>query len=204
MMPFATALRLPFAVLGLAALTACTDAKLEPDHLRVDLGDFALGHNIVVAEGMQQGPFSREATEDEVQAAVVNAVAARFGRYEGDKLYHLGLKVDAYALAMPGVPLVFSPKSVLVISANVWDDAQGIKLNEEPKLITVFEGASGDTLVGSGLTRTKEEQLEILSANAAAAVERWLLENGTWFGLDPADLPAPSDDDPLAALGAGQ
>jgi len=192
-------------VLAFAGLLAgcAADAQLD-DEPPVDLGDFSLGHNIVVAEGMQQGPFSRQATPDEVQAALSKAITERLGRYDGDKLYHIGLKVDAYAMAMPGVPVVFTPKSLLVVSANIWDDAAGKKLTDEPQLLTVFEGPSGSTLVGSGLTRNKAAQLEILSANMAKRVERWLLENGEWFGIDPSRIPEPLDDDPLASLGGSE
>lgn len=201
--PLSLALRAFAAMLLAAFLAGCAaDAQIE-DEPPVDLGDFRLGHNIVVAKDMQQGPFSRTATEAEVEAALTAAMADRLGRYEGDKLYHIGLKVDAYALALPGVPVVFTPKSLLVVSANVWDDATGKKLTAESKLLSVFEGPSGSTLVGSGLTRSKEKQLEILSANMAKRVERWLLENGTWFGIDPARIPEPLDDDPLAKLGQG-
>ena len=205
MTSFATFLR-RFALLGLfMALAACDAGTKElTEEPPVDLGNFALGHNVVVAEGMQQGPFSRKATEEEVQTALQSAIGQRFGRQDGDKLYHLGLKVEVYALALPGVPVVLTPKSVLAVAANVWDDEKGVKLNDEPKLLTVFEGVSGSTIVGSGLTRRKDEQLEILSRNMARAVERWLLENGQWFDIDPDDIPPPSDDDPLAALSGGK
>jgi hypothetical protein len=177
MLPF---LRRVCALFALIALAACTDANVLEDK-PVDLGDFQLGHNIVVTEGMKQGPFSRKATEEEVQTAVVKAIDQRFGAKDGDRLYHLGLKVDAYALALPGVPLVFTPQS-----------------------ITVFEGFSGSTLVGSGLTRRKPVQLATLSANAARAIERWLLENGEWFGIDPSLIPEPEEEDALAKLAAAK
>lgn len=175
------------ALVGVAGLvSACsTDATL--DEPMVDLGDFDLGHNIVVTTDVQQGPFSRNATEEELQTAIQGAMEERFGRYEGEGLYHLGLKLDAYALAAPGIPIVFKPRSVLVISANIWDDSTQSKLNDEPKLITAFEGFSGETFIGSGLTQGKEKQLQKLSRNAAYKIEQWLLENGQWFGVEPIE-----------------
>jgi hypothetical protein len=103
------------------------------------------------------------------------------GRYEGDKLYHIGVGVDAYALAVPGVPLVLSPKSVLAITVNVWDDTAGRKINAEPKQFTVLEQISGATVVGSGLTQSKDEQMANLSANAARLINDWMVENAAWF-----------------------
>lgn len=165
------------------SLCACqTNDLMEPP---VPLGDFAMGLNIAVADNMQKSPISRDATADEWKAALTKAMADRFGRYEGTKLYNFGISIDGFALAPPGVPLVLKPKSVLVISANIWDDAAQKKLNAEGKQLVIFEKMSGETVVGSGLTQTKEKQMEILAYNAAKAVEGWLLDNPEWFGLPP-------------------
>ncbi len=169
----------------------------------VDLGDFVLGHNIVVADKAEMVPISRSATADEWETAMKKAVADRFGRYEGNRIYNIGISVDGYALAPPGIPVVAAPKSVLVITANVWDDAKAQKLNPEGKQLTVFESFDGESVIGTGLTKTKQQQLDALSYNAAKAVERWFLENPEWFGIKPAEKPAktpaqtrPAKDDP--------
>ncbi|MFT5060110.1 MAG: hypothetical protein ACI9KS_002687 [Sulfitobacter sp.] len=154
-----------------------------------DLGDFRLGHNVVVAENVTKGPFSRNAEPEELQAALVEQVDRRLGRYEGDKFYHLGISIDGYILALPGVPLVASPKSALIISVRVWDDAAGGKLTERPHQLTILESLSGGTLIGSGLTRTKEQQLQNLVENAALAIEKYLLNNREWFGEAPGPVP---------------
>jgi len=168
------------AVVLLVALGACAseiDLTVPPE----PLGNFKLGHNIVVARNPTIGPLSRKATEAEWQKAMTEAIEDRFGRYDGDKLYHLGISVDGYILALPGVPVVASPKSVLIINVTAWDDSMAGKLNPEPKQITVLESLSGDTLLGSGLTQSKQQQMENLSANAARAVQKWLLDNPDWF-----------------------
>lgn len=175
-------------VIALSLLAACAQKnELEP---MVPLGEFVLGHNIVVADNVQKVPISRDATVEEWEEAMKAAVAARFGRYEGTKVYNIGISVDGYALAPPGIPLVAAPKSVLVITANVWDDAAGKKLNEEGKQFTVFESLSGDTLVGSGLTKTKEQQMAALTFNAAKKVEQWFLDNPEWFGMTAEEVAA--------------
>jgi hypothetical protein len=172
------------ALLSLGLLAACaTNDLADPP---VPLGDFALGLNVVVADNMQKVPISRPATVEEWETAMQKAVDARFGRYEGTKLYNLGISVDGFALAPPGIPVVLAPKSVLVITANIWDDAAQKKLNPDGKQITVFESLSPESVIGSGLTRTKAQQMEALSYNAVKAVERWLLTNPEWFGIDPA------------------
>lgn len=187
-------LRLLACCLGLSLLAACQSSDLkEPP---VPLGDFALGLNIAVADKVQMVPISRAATPEAWEEAMKKAVNDRFGRYSGSKLYNIGISIDAYALAPPGVPVVLKPKSVLVITANIWDDAAQKKLNPEGKQFTIFEKMSAETVVGSGLTQSKERQMEILSYNAVKKVEEWLLENPEWFGLPPkpktTPAPAPS------------
>lgn len=185
-------LRAAFLVLGFGfGLSACqTNDLTEPP---VPLGDFALGHNIVVTSNMQKVPISRNATPEQWEAALEKAMEERFGRYEGEKLYNIGISIDAFALAPPGVPLVLNPKSALGITVTIWDDAAQKKLNEEGKQIIVMEKMSGETVLGSGLTQSAAKQMEILSYNAAKAVEGWLLENPEWFGLPPlATAPTPT------------
>lgn len=164
---------------GLALLAACGRNDLEEPP--VPLGDFALGLNIVVADNVQKVPISREASPEEWEEVMKEAVADRFGRYSGGRLYNIGISVDGYALAPPGIPVVAAPKSVLVITANIWDDATQTKLNPEGEQFTVFEGMSGETVIGTGLTRTKRKQMEVLSYNAVKRVEQWLLEHPEWF-----------------------
>ncbi|MEX3016927.1 hypothetical protein [Gymnodinialimonas hymeniacidonis] len=177
-----------FAALAPAlALMACAagdplDEELPP------MGDFRLAHNIVVADNMQQVPPSRNATPEEWEEILVAEIDRRFGGYEGDRLYHIGIAVDGYSLAPPGIPIVLSPRSVLVLSVNIWDDALGRKLHEEPEQIIVFEGASPETLlVGSGIARNRNEQMAILARNAARRVQLFMLENPEWFNISDAE-----------------
>jgi hypothetical protein len=179
-----------FAPLALvAALAACAAPDPATDELP-NMGDFRLGHNIVVADSMQQIPPSRSATPEEWVTILTSEIDRRFGPYEGDRLYHIGIAIDGYALAPPGVPLVLNPRSVLVLSVNVWDDAAGVKLHEEPEQILVLEGASAETaVIGSGMARTREEQMQVLARNAARQIQRWMLENPDWFSIDPDAQP---------------
>ncbi|MFN4159171.1 MAG: hypothetical protein ACK4GO_12310 [Gemmobacter sp.] len=170
--------------LTLIALAACARKDLATEPL-APLGNFRLGLNIVVTDKMQKVPISRNATGEEWEAALKKAMQDRFGRYKGDKFYNIGLVVDGYALAPPGIPLVASPKSILVVTVAVFDDAAGVMLNKDGKgeQLSVFEETSGKSLIGSGLTRTAEEQMESLAFNTAKRVEQFLRENPEWFGL---------------------
>lgn len=180
-----SAVRMTVVICVLGLLGACTskDDLSEPP---VPMGNFLLGHNIIVADAAQKGPLSREADADVWEAALSSAMEARFGRYDGDKYYHIGTHVDAYVLAIPGIPLVAAPKSILIITINVWDDATGEKLTAEAKQLTVFERSEKNTFIlGSGLTNSKAAQLKNLSNNAARMIQKYLLENPEWFGLPP-------------------
>ena len=189
-------LRSVLVLLVFGLLAACGSGKADLDKPPVALGDFKLGHNVAVAPKVKKGPFSRSASEDELTEAMRSAIAERFDRYDGDKLYHFGISLEGYVLAAPGIPLVASPKSVLIVYVTVWDDAAGKKLNEEPHQITVLETFGTGTVVGSGYTLNKDEQLEQLAQNAAKQVERYLVrqqkEQG-WF--QPAD-PNEAEDTP--------
>jgi hypothetical protein len=191
-------------LLTLCLLGAC-GAKNDLADPPVPLGDFVLGLNIVVADEAGKVPISRSATPEEWEAAMKQAVQDRFGRYQGSRIYNIGIKIDGYALAPPGIPVVAAPKSVLAITANFFDDATQTRMHPEGKQIIVFESFSADTVIGTGITRSKAEQMAALSYNAVKAVERWLLENPAWFDVDPAVAAAAlaaSDAPPLATLPA--
>jgi len=144
------------AIISLSACENIDDISGKP----APIGEFALGHNIVVAPALVMGPASRE--------------ASGFSRYDGDQLYHFGISLEGYVLAQPGIPFVLSPKSALIIKLTVWDDAEGKKLNEEPEQITILESVDGESIVGSGLTKTAEEQMAALSLNAAKMIQRYI------------------------------
>lgn len=175
-------------IVSLGLLSACAGSDLA--EAPVPLGNFALGLNIVVADNVQKVPISRDATVEEWEATMKKAVDDRFGRYQGTKLYNIGISVDGYALAPPGIPVVAAPKSILVITANVWDDAAQKKLNEKGEQITVFESLSGETVIGTGLTRSKQQQMDALAYNAVKRVEDWFLKHPEWFDIDPDPLGA--------------
>lgn len=180
-----------YALLTVLVLIAgCAPAT--PDEPLEAMGEFSLGHNVVVASKAQKGPISRDATEEEWVNALTKAVGERFGQYQGTQLYHLGISVEGYMLAPKGIPVLYSPKSALIINVTAWDDAAGKKLNEEVEQFTVFESTTGDTmLIGSGRERTREEQLQGLSRNAVGQIEDWLLEQHKtdgWFNEIPGTM----------------
>lgn len=185
--------RILAAVALLLSVAACSEFR-DLQELPEPMGRFLLGHNIVVANDPEIGPLSREATDEEWKASMGAAIDERFGRYDGDKFFHIAISVDAYALALPGIPLVASPKSALIISVTIWNDELQAKINDEPKRFTVFEQLSGETFISSGLTQTREVQMQNLSRNAAKKIHDWLLENPDWFGdaslMDPATTSA--------------
>ena len=184
-------MRTVLALIGLLALTACGGVRDDLTVAPEPLGDFRLGHNIAVVNEPVQGPFSRTVTDDQWQAAMVAAVDDRFNqtRFFGDKFYHVGVAVEGYVLAYPGIPLVYSPRSVLIFSVNFFDDSTQTKLNDEAIQLTVFEPCCTIPFLGSGYTRSAEAQMEGLSFNAARAIERTMRENADWFGGTPEILP---------------
>ncbi|MDW3181063.1 hypothetical protein [Roseobacter sp.] len=169
-------------------LTACTGAKDLSAPL-VPLGNFSLGHNVVVAPKVQTtATVSREVSKDELTDALKMAIAERFDRYEGEKDYHFGVSIEGYVLAKRGVPVVAAPKSAMIIRLTVWDDARGVKLNAEPEQLTVLETLDGESIVGTGWSQSAETQLLNLSRNTAQAIENYLVKKNAeegWFEDTP-------------------
>lgn len=166
------------------ALAACTGAK-GLDAPPVPLGNFSLGHNVVVAPKVQTtATVSREVPKEELTDALQSAIAERFDRYEGTKDYHFGVSIEGYVLAKRGVPVVAAPKSAMIIRLTVWDDARGVKLNVEPEQLTVLETLDGESIVGTGWSQSAETQLLNLSRNTAQAIENYLVRKNAeegWF-----------------------
>ena len=172
------------AVLMTFAMLAACNGAADLNKAPVGLGDFNLVHNIAVAPKAVKGPLSREVSKEELTKALTDATQERFGRYSGTRDYHFGMSVEGYVLAQPGIPLVFAPKSILIINLTVWDDALNKKQNEKPHQITVLESLDQGPIVGSGYTKSAQEQLKNLAQNAAKQIESYLVkqnkENG-WF-----------------------
>lgn len=161
----------------LFTLAGCAVPTTPVDEPEVDLGDFALGHNIVVSPNLTKGPLSRDASAERWIASMKGAIDARLGRYEGERLVDLGVNIAGYVLAQPGVPILLAPKSAVILTVTAWDDRAGTKFHDEAKEIIVLETITGASVLGSGLTMTADEQMANLSYNAAKAIEEWLNEN---------------------------
>ncbi len=176
-------IRILAVLMSVVMLAACNGAS-DLGKAAVPLGDFNLQHNIAVAPKAQKGPLSRTASKEELVKALTDATEERFGRYDGARDYHFGMSIEGYVLAQPGIPLVLAPKSILIVNVTVWDDAKNQKLNAKPHQITVFESFDQGPIVGSGYTKSAEEQLKNLSQNAAKALESYLVKQNHaegWF-----------------------
>lgn len=164
------------SLVACAGLTACggnatRDLQDRPD----PLGDFSLGFAAAAAPSPQKLLVSRAATSEEWVEVVEAAYLQRFGRFEGEKRYNLGLRVEAYSLPPPLVP----GKSAVQIAVTVWDDAAAKKLNEEPEPIAVIK------VFETRLASSREESMKALAEEAALQTENWLRDQQAeqgWFG----------------------
>ena len=180
------AVRALVAAAALLTLAACAE-RADLNEPVVPIGDFRLGHNVVVAKDTTEGPFSRDATEQELEAALSSEIEQRLRRYDGDGLYHIGVRIEAFVLGQPGIPILLSPQSVLILAVNIWDNETRQRLNAEPIRVTAFEALNTRVpILSSGLVNSKEEQLENLSISAALQIEQLLRDNeATWFAPKP-------------------
>jgi hypothetical protein len=135
--------RRTFATSGiaLAGLSACA----VKDPLGEDLppmGDFELAFTVVVSENAKKIPPSRNATSGALKSVMTSEVERRFGAYKGGTGYVIALNIDGYALAPPGIPIVLTPKSIMVVSANLWRADPQEKLAGPEQISTFLDRAS--------------------------------------------------------------
>lgn len=156
-------------------LTACGKGPTDLDKPVTPLGDFELGFSEVVAPNVQKLLISRDVPKDELIASVDAAVEERFQRYEGGKLYHFGISVEAYSLP----PALVPGKSALALRVTIWDDAEAAKVNDEAHLLHVIK------VFESRISTNRDDQLKALSQDAAFEIEKWMREQHEmqgWFG----------------------
>ena len=180
-------IRLLAALRAIALLTACGETRL--DEPPEDLGAFKARVVHVYTEKALQWPMSRDADHSEWTAEIENAMNARLRRYEGSQEYDVAVTLEGFMLAPPGVLVLFSPKSAVVVNTFVYDVAAGEFLAKQHQL-EIFEDTTGESaILGSGHACSKEEQIDGLAVRIADAVEEWMAEeheaNG-WFAPKPA------------------
>ena len=179
-------LRILTLITGLFLVGACAQTQVyeEPE----SLGEFKLRVNYAFAGKAVKGPVSRDATPDEWTAAIQNAVDIRLGRYQGAQEYDVGISLEGYMLAPPGIPVIYNPKSTAIVLVNVYDVKKKEFLAKGKKFQVLEDTTGGSALKGSGHERTREEQMSGLALKVADRVEEWLaekhLENG-WFDKRP-------------------
>ena len=190
--------RIILSLACLLAVAACSTADPEEELAElVDLGDFRLVGNVAVTTQARKMGVSRDASAAEWEEALEGAIQKRFGRYEGETPYILSYSLDGYILATKGGRLALAPRSAMSLTVHIWETDPQKRLEDRSKQLLVFEALDGETVIGSGLFRDKEEQIANLSAQFARAVERWLVANGDLFGVgvsDEAKAAAAKDD----------
>ena len=178
-------MRLVIGLLLTLTLFGCSKLNLE---LPSDpFGDFRLGHIAVYGEDITKGPFSREATDDEIKGALYVALQNQLSQYTGAGEYHIVVIVDAYILGKPVIPLVFSPQTALGFRLSVWDAQTMTRFDLTPEKLFFLENANRRTLFGSGLRQTREEQIVSLTQSVAQQIDTWLREQHAtkgWFDPD--------------------
>lgn len=188
---------------GMALLSACTESSVnEPPE---ELGAFKLRVNYTFAEKAVKGPVSRDATAKEWEIALKDALTSRLGRFDGPQEYDVAVTLEGYMLAPAGIPVLYSPKSTAIVNLFVYDVAQKKYLVKEHQMQVLEDTTQESLVVGSGHSRTKQEQMAGLALKVALRVEDYMAEGHEehgWFNLviptvidpeatDTAPIPAP-------------
>jgi hypothetical protein len=181
------------AFMCLFFLAACSSPTQDFQTKPVPIGNFRLGQIVPRADAeLTKGPLSRTASHEEWVEAVNGAFKDRFFRFDGGSYYHLGITVNGYILAKPGIPLIAVPKSVLIFRVVVLEDHTGKVLTKKPHQITVIEQLNASSLLGSGYTRSREQQIDDLAQRAALSTETWLRLQ-PWFEGPDTIVELPND-----------
>ncbi len=174
--------RLLLALASLILVSACAVPDPETDP-QVDLGNFRLLSNVAVTTNASRMGVSRKASAEEWEEVLERAIENRFAQYEGEVPYTISYSLNGYILATRGGRLALAPNSAMSITVHIWETDPLKRLEERSKQLLILEGFDGKTVIGSGLFRSRNEQMETLGAQFAKAVERWLVANGDLFGV---------------------
>ena len=162
--------------------TGCSISDYPSDINPVEpIGNFKLGHLVVKADNTQKGFFSRDASEQILENTLKKKLSNSLSKQNGNHFFHISVVVSGYILAKPGIPIILSPKSILIVDVSIFDDESEQKVFDKPKRFSVFESLSSNTLIGSGLTLTAEEQLDNLTTIATYKISQWLVSNKDVF-----------------------
>lgn len=184
-----------FALLtSLVFLTACGETQL--DEAPEDLGDFKMRVGFVYTDKALQWPLSRSAETSEWNEPIERAMEARLGRYNGSGKYDVAVTLEGFLLATGGIPVLINPKSAAVVNVFVYDVSTQTYLAKEHQM-EIFEDTTGESaIIGSGYSRTKEEQIEGLSLRIIDALEEYMAEQHAehgWFTPKTAQEPVSDD-----------
>ena len=146
-----------------------------------NIGNFKLGHLVVKAENTQKGFFSRNVSEEILEKTLKEKLSKLLNNQNGDHFFHISAVISGYVLAKSGIPVLLSPKSVLIIDVFIFDDQTQQKVFENPRRFSIFESFSSDTIIGTGLTLTAEQQLDDLTTIAVNKIGDWLIDNKEIF-----------------------
>jgi len=84
------------------------------------------------------------------------------------------------------MPFVVGERWGLGVRGHVWGEEVGWQLHEEAEQIIVFEGSTAErAMLGSGIARSREEQMQNLARNAGRRMQVFMLQNPEWFNIDP-------------------
>ncbi len=174
--------RLLSLFMALVLLGACGSTQV--DEAPEDLGAFKARVLHVFTDKALQWPLSRDAEASEWTEPMKLALNARLDRYQGSQEYDVAVTLEGFMLAPAGVPIVFSPKSVAVVNVFVYDVTGAVFLAEKVQM-EIFEDTTGQSaLLGSGHSRTKQEQIDGLALNIADKIEEYIAEKHAeegWF-----------------------
>lgn len=175
---------------SLLLLVSCSETQL--DEAPEDLGNFNMRVGFVYTDKALQWPLSRDAEPSEWNEPIERALEARLGRYQGNGKYDVAITLEGFLLATGGIPVLVNPKSAAVVNVFVYNVETQTYLARKHQM-EIFEDTTGESaLIGSGYSRTKQEQIDGLALKIVDALEEYMAaqhaEHGWFNGAEAATV----------------
>ena len=175
---------------SLLLLVSCSETQL--DEAPEDLGNFNMRVGFVYTDKALQWPLSRDAEPSEWNEPIERALEARLGRYQGNGKYDVAITLEGFLLATGGIPVLVNPKSAAVVNVFVYNVETQTYLARKHQM-EIFEDTTGESaLIGSGFSRTKQEQIDGLALKIVDGLEEYMAaqhaEHGWFNGTEAATV----------------
>jgi ATP-dependent protease ClpP protease subunit len=143
------------------------------------LGNFRLGHNVVVVDNVvMRTEESLDWNAADIEDLFSARISERFGHHAGSRIYHTGIAVDGIICNPDGRNI-----AAIALSVNIWDDVLGRKIHDRPYAVRMQEPL--DSLSQPYRAPPCNERIIAAIDSALSAIEIIILMNPSFLEISP-------------------